>query len=96
MVAADGAKPLMLPTIEVEPIELDAAARAALAPDSFDWRREPYEFESSRLAIELLLGMPGLRERVEDGASLASMEASYRRGLRAFVKLRRRFLVYGD
>jgi len=37
MVAADGAMPLMLPTIEIEPIELDAAARAALAPDTFDW-----------------------------------------------------------
>ena len=37
MVAADGATPLMLPTIDIEPIELDAAARAALAPDTFDW-----------------------------------------------------------
>jgi uroporphyrinogen-III synthase len=37
MVAADGATPLMLPTIEIQPIELDAAARATLAPDTFDW-----------------------------------------------------------
>jgi uroporphyrinogen-III synthase len=37
MVEADGATPLLLPTIEIEPIELDAAARAALAPDTFDW-----------------------------------------------------------
>jgi uroporphyrinogen-III synthase len=37
MVAADGATPLMLPTIEIEAVELDAAARAALTPDRFDW-----------------------------------------------------------
>jgi uroporphyrinogen-III synthase len=37
MVAADGAAPLLLPTIEIESIELDAAARNALAPDAFDW-----------------------------------------------------------
>jgi uroporphyrinogen-III synthase len=37
IVAADGAWPLLLPTIEIEPIELDAAARVELAPDSFDW-----------------------------------------------------------
>jgi uroporphyrinogen-III synthase len=37
MVAADGAMLLMLPTIEIESVELDAAARAALAPDNFDW-----------------------------------------------------------
>jgi len=32
-----GADPILLPTIEIEPIELDAASRAALAPDDFDW-----------------------------------------------------------
>jgi uroporphyrinogen-III synthase len=37
MVEADGATPLLLPTIEIEPIELEAAARAALTPDTFDW-----------------------------------------------------------
>lgn len=37
LVAADGATPLLLPTIEIEPVELDATARAALTPDNFDW-----------------------------------------------------------
>jgi uroporphyrinogen-III synthase len=32
-----GANPILLPAIEIEPIELDAASRAALAPDDFDW-----------------------------------------------------------
>src|SRR5262245_5275720 len=41
-----------------------------LAPDAFDWRREPYEFVSDRLAIDLLLGRSGLREMLESGAPL--------------------------
>jgi uroporphyrinogen-III synthase len=32
-----GADAILLPAIEIEPIELDAASRAALAPDHFDW-----------------------------------------------------------
>jgi uroporphyrinogen-III synthase len=32
-----GADPILLPAIEIEPIELDAASRAALAPDDFEW-----------------------------------------------------------
>lgn len=34
---AAGARPLLLPTIEIEPVELDEASRARLAPDAFDW-----------------------------------------------------------
>ena len=32
-----GADAILLPAIEIEPIELDAASRAGLAPDNFDW-----------------------------------------------------------
>jgi len=32
-----GATPLLLPALEIEPVEIDAGARARLAPDSFDW-----------------------------------------------------------
>ncbi len=66
----------------------------SLAPGSFDWRREPYEFESSRLAIDLLLGLPGLREALEQGEELRAMEASWLPRLREFESLRRRFLLY--
>ena len=36
-VTAAGARPLLLPAIEIEPVELDKASRARLAPDEFDW-----------------------------------------------------------
>jgi len=37
LVAAAGAQPLLVPTLEIAPVELDAAARSRLAPDDFDW-----------------------------------------------------------
>jgi membrane-associated protease RseP (regulator of RpoE activity) len=32
-----GGTPLLLPALEIEPVELDSAARGRLAPDAFDW-----------------------------------------------------------
>jgi uroporphyrinogen-III synthase len=37
LVSEAGATPLLLPALEIEPVELDPAARALLAPDAFDW-----------------------------------------------------------
>ena len=38
-----------------------------LWPDELTWRTEAYEFVTDRLAIDLLLGVPGLREQIEAG-----------------------------
>ncbi len=40
-------------------------AARRLGKTQFDWRREPYEFESDRLAIDLLWGGPSLRAALE-------------------------------
>jgi len=37
LVSAAGATPILLPALEIEPVELDAAARERLAPDAYDW-----------------------------------------------------------
>jgi len=37
LVSEAGATPLLLPALEIEPVELGAEARARLAPDAFDW-----------------------------------------------------------
>lgn len=65
-----------------------------LHPDRFDWRREPYEFETERLAIDLLLGRPEIRPALEQGVPLAEIEADWLPGLEAFGRLRARFLAY--
>lgn len=37
LVSEAGARPLLLPALEIEAVELDAEARARCAPDAFDW-----------------------------------------------------------
>lgn len=65
------------------------------SPAEFRWREEPYEFESTRLAIDLLLGRSALRPMLEGGASVSEMEQSWEGDLRTFAELRQRFLRYG-
>jgi uncharacterized protein YbbC (DUF1343 family) len=64
------------------------------APERFDWRREPYEFETTRLAIDLLLGRFELRPLLEAGASLAEMERLWQAELAEFGEARKAFLLY--
>ena len=64
------------------------------APERFAWREKTYEFESERLAIDLLLGRRDLRPMIESGASLDAMERSWKEDLAQFDELRRRHLIY--
>ena len=66
----------------------------ALDPAAFDWRREPYEFETERLAIDLLLGRGDLRSKLEAGTDLPGLERVWRQDLEDFDRIRRRFLLY--
>jgi uncharacterized protein YbbC (DUF1343 family) len=67
-----------------------------LAPEAFAWRHEPYEFETERLAIDLLLGRDELRPMLERGASLTEMERLWDDDLAAFGRLRSPALLYRD
>ena len=65
-----------------------------LAPDRFDWRREVYEFETRRLAIDLLLGCDNLRPMIEEGTRWEEMEQEWQAGLRDFLAIRAAYLLY--
>jgi uncharacterized protein YbbC (DUF1343 family) len=67
---------------------------ARLWPGAFDWRREPYEFERERLAIDLLAGGTWLREMVEEGKDLSPLQEGWKKELREFRSLRRNYLLY--
>jgi len=67
-----------------------------LAPGAFAWRAEPYEFETARPAIDLLLGRAELRPLLERGATLDEMERLWEGDLAAFDRLRRGALLYGE
>jgi uncharacterized protein YbbC (DUF1343 family) len=74
-------------------IALLAEARRQ-APRRFRWRKPPYEFERRKLPIDLLGGGPAIRRTIEGGATLARIEASWRRDLTRFARARRPFLLY--
>jgi uncharacterized protein YbbC (DUF1343 family) len=67
-----------------------------LSPGEFDWRREPYEFETRELAIDLLLGTRKVRPMLESGAPLDEIERTWEGELSAFLLSRRAHLLYGD
>ena len=67
---------------------------ARLWSDAFDWRRQPYEFESQRLAIDLLAGGTWLRELVEQGKDPAGLPEEWRQELLAFKTIRKKYLLY--
>jgi len=74
-------------------LELLSAARAQ-RPDEFDWRREAYEFETRRLAIDLLLGRHDLRPKIEAGLPVERIVASFADEPTGFLEDRRPYLRY--
>jgi uncharacterized protein YbbC (DUF1343 family) len=67
---------------------------AGLWPEAFGWRREPYEFESERPAIDLLAGGTWLRELVEQGKDPAEVQEEWKKPLRDYQTLRKKYLLY--
>ncbi len=67
---------------------------ALLWPSEVAWRQEPYEFEHTRLAIDLLAGGSWLREVVDDGADPAIFQAQWADELQEFRKHRSKCLLY--
>jgi uncharacterized protein YbbC (DUF1343 family) len=70
------------------------ATARRLYPRHFSWRKPPYEFETRRLPIDLLCGTDEIRRQLEAGRPLREIEASWRSGLAAFARVRRRYLLY--
>ena len=70
-------------------------ALRALQPDYPLWRDFAYEYESDRLAIDLINGSPLLREWVDDGeATPADLDALARTDEAAWAATRQEFLLY--
>jgi uncharacterized protein YbbC (DUF1343 family) len=67
-----------------------------LDPEQFDWRREPYEFVSDRLAIDLLAGTDRYRHLIEGGGDIEEWIAGWEDPLREFARMREEFLLYED
>jgi hypothetical protein len=65
-----------------------------LSPGEFDWRREPYEFVSDRLAFDLLAGTDRWRKALHQGVSAADLAAEWSAAEAVWREERRPVLLY--
>ncbi len=65
------------------------------ASEGFGWRPPPYEYETERLPIHLLLGDDAVRRAVEDGADPRDLERSWADELAGWWEQTRPFRLYG-
>ena len=74
-------------------VALIAAYRAA-DPTQFAWRQPPYEYEHTKMPIDILAGSSALREQVDAGVSARDIARSWTASVDAFRKIRNRHLLY--
>jgi uncharacterized protein YbbC (DUF1343 family) len=65
-----------------------------LWPNNFQWRTEPYEFRDDVLAIDLLTGMPGVRESIDRGGDLDAVMKIACTGTESYAAGRAKALLY--
>jgi uncharacterized protein YbbC (DUF1343 family) len=65
-----------------------------LWPVEFAWRPPPYEYESTRPAIEILAGSRKVPTQIEADIPLAEIEETWRDDLSRFLNVREHYLLY--
>ena len=63
-------------------------------PAEFAWRPPPYEYEHTKMPIDILAGSSELREQIEAGANARDIARSWTSPVDAFIRTRERFLLY--
>jgi uncharacterized protein YbbC (DUF1343 family) len=63
-------------------------------PAQFEWRQPPYEYEHTKMPIDILAGSSALREQVEAQMPLEDIVESWEPGLVDFEDMRRESLLY--
>ena len=62
--------------------------------DQFEWKQPPYEYETKRWPIDLILGDQTIRHRLEAGEPVGDIEASWQDGLEEFKEISRKYYLY--
>jgi uncharacterized protein YbbC (DUF1343 family) len=65
-----------------------------LYPNDFEWKGPPYEYETERMPIDLLIGDQSLRQALEEGQPVSDLEAAWQPGLDEFLRIREAHLLY--
>ncbi len=67
-----------------------------LYPQHFKYKDPPYEYEYSKLPMDLILGSREVREQLEQGMAVESMEERWHQELQEFDQLRREYFLYAQ
>jgi len=70
------------------------SALLKLYPDQFCYKQPPYEYEFTRLPMDLILGSKKVRQELEKGTPVLDIEANWQKELEEFEKIREQFLLY--
>jgi uncharacterized protein YbbC (DUF1343 family) len=70
------------------------AAVKALAPDDFEWRKPPYEYETVKPPIDILWGSDSLRSGIDRGASATEILAGSEAEIDTFRSAVAPYLLY--
>jgi uncharacterized protein YbbC (DUF1343 family) len=65
-----------------------------LYTDEFRWKEPPYEYVYDRNPFDVVAGTSSIREAIESGSSIESLEASWQGDLEAFGSIREQHLLY--
>jgi uncharacterized protein YbbC (DUF1343 family) len=79
------------------PVEAGVALIKAFrdaGPAQFAWRQPPYEYEHTKMPIDILAGSSELREQIEAGVSARDIARSWKPTVDAFMQTRERYLLY--
>jgi uncharacterized protein YbbC (DUF1343 family) len=66
----------------------------SLYPDQFSWRTPPYEYETEKMPIDLIIGDKSVRERVEKQEDIHCLEESWQEELNNFRETAQRYFLY--
>jgi uncharacterized protein YbbC (DUF1343 family) len=79
------------------PVEAGVALIKAFrdaGPSRFEWRQPPYEYEHTKMPIDILAGSSELREQIEAGMTAGDIARSWTAPVDAFRRTRERYLLY--
>jgi uncharacterized protein YbbC (DUF1343 family) len=62
--------------------------------EAFQWKQPPYEYETRRLPIDLIIGDRVIRRQLEDMQPVESLVESWQTGLAEFCEISQRFWLY--
>jgi uncharacterized protein YbbC (DUF1343 family) len=65
-----------------------------LYPSDFAWRDPPYEYETEKLPFDILCGTDRIRQTIEAGKPIQSLEKEWRADTATFDRERKPFLLY--